>query len=192
MQYTLSVDIGCMVCGMSVSHVLLGLLSRGPRHGYELKREYDDRFPQAKPLPYGQVYATLGRLLRDELVVEGEPAAGDGPDRRIYGLTDVGRAALDVWLADVEPPAPYVANPLLARVVVALLADGAAGDYLGAQRRAHLERMRELTAVKTAPGARLSDVLAADWALSHLDADLRWVDSTAQRLDALTTEVRSR
>lgn len=46
--------------------------------------------------------------------------------------------------------------------------------------------------MKTAPGARLSDVLTADWALSHLDADLRWVESTAQRLDALTTEVRSR
>jgi DNA-binding PadR family transcriptional regulator len=177
---------------MSTSHLLLGLLSRGPRHGYELKREHDDRFPQAKPLPYGQVYATLGRLLRDELVAEGEPAPGDGPDRRVYDLTDAGRAALDAWLADVEPPAPYVANPLLARVVVALLADGRAGDYLGAQRRAHLARMRELTAVKAAPGARLSDVLTADWALSHLDADLRWVESTAQRLDALTTEVRSR
>ena len=177
---------------MSTSHLLLGLLSQGPRHGYELKREHDDRFAQAKPLPYGQVYATLGRLLRDGLVAEGEPSPSDGPDRRVYDLTDDGRAALDAWLADVEPPAPYVANPLLARVVVALLAHGTAGDYLGAQRRAHLGRMRELTAVKTAPGARLSDVLAADWALSHLDADLRWVESTARRLDALTTEVRSR
>ena len=63
---------------MSTPHLLLGLLSRGPRHGYELKREHDDRFAQAKPLPYGQVYATLGRLLRDGLVAEGEPSPGDG------------------------------------------------------------------------------------------------------------------
>lgn len=177
---------------MSIPHLLLGLLSRGPRHGYELKREHDDRFPQAKPLPYGQVYATLGRLLRDGLVVEGEPTPGDGPDRRVYELTDDGDAALRAWLAEVEPPAPYVSNPLLARVVVALLADGTADEYLSAQRSAHLQRMRELTAVKTASNARLSDVLAADWALSHLDADLRWVETTAQRLDALTTEVRTR
>lgn len=177
---------------MSTPYVLLGLLSQGPRHGYDLKREHDMRFPQAKPLAYGQVYATLGRLLRDELVVEDAPEPGDGPDRRVYGLTQAGRTALDAWLADVEPPAPYVANPLLARVVVALLADGAPGDYLTAQRQAHLARMRELTAVKTAPGTRLSEVLAADWALSHLDADLRWVEVAAQRLEALTTEVRSR
>jgi DNA-binding PadR family transcriptional regulator len=53
---------------VSIPYVLLGLLSRGPRHGYDLKREHDARFPQAKPLPPGQVYATLGRLLRDDLV----------------------------------------------------------------------------------------------------------------------------
>ena len=88
---------------MSTPHVLLGLLSRGPRHGYELKREHDVRFAQAKPLPYGQVYATLGRLLRDGLVEEGEPEAGAGPDRRVYGLTEAGQAALRAWLADVEP-----------------------------------------------------------------------------------------
>jgi len=172
--------------------VLLGLLSRGPRHGYELKREHDMRFAQAKPLPYGQVYATLGRLLRDGLLEEGEPEAGAGPDRRVYGLTATGRAALQAWLGDVEPPAPYVTNPLLAKVVVALLADHPAQDYLTAQRRAHLARMRELTVLKTAPGAALSDVLSADWALSHLDADLRWVETTSQRLAALTAEVRSR
>lgn len=172
--------------------MVLGLLSRGPRHGYELKREHDLRFAQAKPLPYGQVYATLGRLLRDGLVEEGDPEAGAGPDRRVYALTAAGRAALDAWLSDVEPPAPFVTNPLLAKVVVALLADRSATDYLVAQRRAHLARMRELTSVKTSVGAPLADVLTADWALSHLDADLRWVRTAARRLEALTAEVRSR
>lgn len=172
--------------------MLLGLLSRGRRHGYELKHEHDMRFAQAKPLPYGQVYATLGRLLRDGLLEEGEPEAGAGPDRRVYGLTAAGQAALEAWVGDVEPPAPYVTNPLLAKVVVALLADHPAQDYLVAQRRAHLARMHELTMLKAAPGAALSDVLAADWALSHLDADLRWVETTSQRLAALTAEVRSR
>lgn len=177
---------------MSISHILLGLLSQGPRHGYELKRQHDARFAQAKPLPYGQVYATLGRLARDGLVVEGEPQPGDGPDRKSYALTEAGDDALRTWLCEVEPPVPFVVNPLLAKVVVSLLADQGATGYLVAQRAAHLARMRELTAVKTAPDAPVADVLAADWALAHLDADLRWVDTTSQRLAALTLEVRSR
>ena len=37
----------------------------------------------------------------------------------------------------------------------------------------------------------LVDALLADHALFHLEADLRWIDLTAARLDALRTEVRS-
>ena len=44
---------------------LLGLLEREPSHGYDLKRDYDMYFGRGKPLPYGQVYATLARLARD-------------------------------------------------------------------------------------------------------------------------------
>ena len=38
---------------------LLGLLDREPSHGYDLKRDYDTYFGRGRPLPYGQVYATL-------------------------------------------------------------------------------------------------------------------------------------
>ena len=50
---------------MNVPCTLLGLLEPEPTHGYELKRAYDARFGVDKPLPFGQVYATLGRLARD-------------------------------------------------------------------------------------------------------------------------------
>jgi hypothetical protein len=33
-------------------------------------------------------------------------------------------------------------------------------------------------------------VLRADYGLFHLEADLRWIDMTAARLDALAQEVR--
>ena len=43
--------------------------------------------------------------------------------------------------------------------------------------------MRELTEVKRTGG--LVDALLADHGLFHLEADLRWIDLTAARLDAL-------
>ena len=61
---------------------LLGLLEREPSHGYDLKRDYDAYFGSGKPLPYGQVYATLARLARDGKVEAGEPEPGAGPERR--------------------------------------------------------------------------------------------------------------
>jgi hypothetical protein len=61
--------------------------------------------------------------------------------------------------------------------------------YLDAQRAAHLQRMRELTALKRS-GA-VVDGLLADHGLFHLEADLRWIDLTAARMDALAEQVRS-
>ncbi|MFD2763827.1 PadR family transcriptional regulator [Micromonospora eburnea] len=178
---------------MSTQHVLLGLLAGGARHGYELKRAHDERLPRARPLAFGQVYATLARLQRDGLVVPAGQEREGGPDRTAYALTGEGRAALDRWLGTVEPPMPHVASTLFAKVVVALLVADAdrARSYLIAQRRAHTERLRELTAVKAAPSASLDDVIAADYAINHLDADLRWLHTTLDRVADWHREVHS-
>jgi DNA-binding PadR family transcriptional regulator len=172
---------------MSTAHVLLGLLAGGPRHGYDLKRAHDDNLPRAKPLAYGQVYATLGRLERDGYVSESGQDRDGGPDRTSYELTDEGRRHLDTWMAAVEPPAPYVTSEIFNKVVVALLAAGAARarDYLVAQRAAHMDRMRELTTAKTTSGATVGDVIAADYAIGHLEADLRWLETTLARVTQL-------
>src|ERR1700731_3620775 len=81
---------------MSVPLTLLGLLEREPSHGYDLKRDYDAYFGRGKPLPYGQVYATLSRLARDGKAIAGPAEPGEGPDRKRYviteeGIADVGR-----------------------------------------------------------------------------------------------------
>lgn len=174
---------------MSTRHILLGLLAGGPSHGYDLKRRHDERFPQARPLAYGQVYTTLQRLVRDGLAeVEGTGSDG-GPERTLYRSTDDGSRELAHWAGEITPPAPFVTNEIFAKVVVAILASADPAGYLAAQRAAHMARMRELTSLKTAPGAGLATVLSADYALNHLDADLRWMTTTAARLTTLTAEV---
>lgn len=172
---------------------MLGLLSRGQQHGYDLKRAHDEQFPAAKPLAYGQVYATLQRLEKQGLVDPVTVERVDGPDRTVYALTDAGRAELHTWLESPEPPSPHVANPLAVKVTLTILAAGEAeaSAYLQRQRAAHLDRMRHYTRAKTAPESSLPEVLAADYALAHLDADLRWIDAALQRVGALTKEITS-
>ncbi|WP_299955829.1 PadR family transcriptional regulator [uncultured Modestobacter sp.] len=177
---------------MALGHVLLGLLAQGERHGYDLKRQYDARFPMAKPIAAAQVYATLERLLRDGLVAPGGTERAGGPDRTAYGMTAAGRQELDEWLAQVEPPSPFVSNPLAVKVTLALLVAGdeRAAGYLQRQRAAHLARMREYTRITTHPDTSLAGVLAADYALNHLDADLRWIDTALARVATLAEELQ--
>jgi len=172
---------------MAVSHALLGLLEAGPRHGYELKREYDERFAGGRPLAFGQVYATLARLLRNGLVEVDAVEAGAGPERKRYAITDLGVTDLDKWLGRPEPPEPHLQTVLFAKVALALLSGRPATAFLDVQRAAHLRRMRELTALKAK--GDLAAKLVADYALFHLEADLRWLELTAARLEELAAEL---
>jgi DNA-binding PadR family transcriptional regulator len=178
-----------MVAVMSVPLTLLGLLEREPSHGYDLKRDYDTFFGRGKPLPFGQVYATLGRLARDGKVVIGEVEPGDGPERKRYVITEVGATEVEAWLTEPVEAEPHLQTVLFATVVLALMLGRPAEQYLDTQRDAHLRRMRELTEIKRSGGP--VDALLADHGLFHLEADLRWIELTAARLDALAEAVRA-
>jgi DNA-binding PadR family transcriptional regulator len=172
---------------MNVPSTLLGLLESGASHGYELKREYDALFSRDKPLSFGQVYGTLGRLERDGYVAVEGTAPGDGPDRKRYVITSSGVALLERWLREPERPDPYLQPVLFTKVVLALTSGRPAAEYLDAQRAAHMAHMRALTAERREGG--LTDALVADYALFHLQADLQWIDLTTQRLDQLAKEI---
>jgi DNA-binding PadR family transcriptional regulator len=167
---------------------LLGLLEREPSHGYDLKRDYDVLFGRGRPLPFGQVYATLARLARDGKVVVGPSEPGAGPDRKRYAVTDEGMAEVEAWLAEPVEPEPHLQTVLFAKVTLALVLGRPAERYLDAQRSAHLQRMRVLTETRRTGG--VVDALLADYGLFHLEADLRWIDITAARLETLSEEVR--
>jgi DNA-binding PadR family transcriptional regulator len=174
---------------MTVPITLLGLLEREPRHGYDLKRDYDAYFGRGRPLPFGQVYATLSRLARDGKVEAGEPEPGSGPERKRYLITEQGVTEVQAWLAEPVEPEPHLQTVLFAKVVLALMTGRPAETYLDIQRAAHMQRMRELTELKRE--GNVVDTLLADHGLFHLEADLRWIDLTAARLEALAKVVRS-
>lgn len=167
----------------------MGILESGPRHGYDLKRIYDERFGHDSPLAYGQVYSTLSRLLKNGLIdIEGVEH-GSGPDRKRYAITADGVADVDKWLAHPEKPDVYLQTKLFTKVVLALLTGRSAAELLDLQRAQHLRFMRELTQRKAT--GDFTDQLICDFSLFHLEADLRWLELTSNRLDQLAKEIRS-
>ncbi len=86
-----------------------------------------------------------------------------------------------------EAPQPRLQATLFIKTVLALLLDEHANECLDAQRAAHIKRMRELTKMRKAGDT--AQVLLVDYALFHLEADLRWIDMTAARLSQLAKEV---
>ncbi|MGD0378456.1 MAG: PadR family transcriptional regulator [Acidimicrobiales bacterium] len=172
---------------MSVPMAFLGPLEREPSHGYDLKHDYDAYFGRGRPLPFGQVYATLARLARDGKAMVGEAEPGAGPDRKRYTITETGKNESEEWLAEPIQPEPHLQTDLFVKVVLSLMLGRPAEKYLDVQRAAHLARVRELTDLKHKGG--VVDALLADHRLFHSEADLRWIDLTAARLAVLAQEV---
>jgi Predicted transcriptional regulators len=73
--------------------LLLGIVARGPAHGYEIITALKERSDGAFDLPEGTVYPVLHRLEHARLLASEWEAAG-GRKRRVYRITAAGEKQL--------------------------------------------------------------------------------------------------
>jgi len=167
---------------MSIRHALLALLTEGTKYGLQLRQEFESRTGEVWPLNVGQVYLTLQRLERDELV-ESDGGERDGP-QKMFRITAAGTDELATWL---RTP-PDLANPprdeLVIKVLVALRLPGVdVPDLLQTHRRHVVELMQRYTHLKAdAAPDDLSLPLVADAELFRLESVVRWIDAAEARL----------
>ena len=84
---------------MAVGHALLGFLSQGPQHGYQLRQALETTFGPEWRVDFGHLYRTLATLRRAGWVAERRVPSPRGPQRRTYRITAAGRAEFARWLA---------------------------------------------------------------------------------------------
>ena len=79
---------------MDIRTLCLGVLMRAPASGYDIKKHFEQAFRHFFPAGYGSIYPALAGLERDGLA-EASAVAQDGrPDKRVYRITEPGRATL--------------------------------------------------------------------------------------------------
>ncbi len=144
---------------MNVKTMCLGVLSIGEATGYEIKKQLEGPFHHFYQASFGAIYPALSALLADGLVsVREEPQDGK-PDKKIYALSETGRAALLAELS--RPPGPdRVRSEFLAQMVfVELLADDLVADFV-ATRLEHYETqlagLRGIDPDRLPPGRRFA------------------------------------
>ncbi len=168
---------------MSIRHGLLALLERGPRHGYQLRAEFDAATGSTWPLNVGQVYTTLDRLERDGLVAQ--DGAPDADGRIAYRLTDAGRAEVSSWFRSPVSAKAAPRDELAIKLALAVTTPGV--DVLAvvqAQRTGTMGQLQELTRLKTRAGAAddLAWSLVLDSLVFRAEAEIRWLDHCETRV----------
>ena len=164
-------------------HAFLALLSAGPAHGYELRQSFEEAFEGIWPsINAGQIYTTLGRLSRDGLVTSEEVSQDDRPNKRVFELTDMGKAELDRWLAEPSAKSRIKDEFFMKLVLAELTGTGDPQQLIDRQRLAYLNDLRSLTVGGGEDEAGPVRELLTEGAALHIEADLRWLDLLQERL----------
>jgi len=99
-----------------IKYILLGFLNYQPMTGYELKQTLDTSVSHFWHAHHSQIYTTLRQMEADGLVVSEFLHSEGQPDRRVYTLTDAGRAELSAWLNQSLTEMSPIKEELLVRV----------------------------------------------------------------------------
>ena len=169
---------------MSIRHSILALLDEGPRHGYQLKTDFEERTGGTWPLNIGQVYTTLQRLERDGLV-SSPTEAHASDDRVVYAITPPGHAVVREWFSTPVRRTQAPRDELAIKLALAVSAPGVEiARLVQAQRTEAVRSLQELTRLKAraTEADDLAWLLVVDALVFQAEAEVRWLDHCEGRL----------
>jgi PadR family transcriptional regulator, regulatory protein AphA len=166
----------------AVTPVVLGMLSLGPRSGYDIKSAVDRSTRYFWAASYGQIYPELRRLEQDGLI-EGEDAPSGGRSRRVYRLTKAGRDALKTWLFGPTVTIELRDESLLRLFFADALPRDEALLLLEGRKKGHEEYLRALREIEARPGEDPPFVdLVLRWGIEFNEWGAKWCEKHLKRL----------
>jgi DNA-binding PadR family transcriptional regulator len=162
---------------LSLKYGVLGLLKAEPLHGYEVKNRFESMLGGTWEVNVGQIYTTLQRLERDRLIRPVGPRGDRG--KQLYQLSAEGQKALDQWLSEPDSGPQQLHEDIYVKLLLATrIANGELQPMLARQKRAYLQRLRDLNRLeeRARRDGRIDLARLVRGALLHTEADLKWID----------------
>lgn len=175
---------------MTIKYAILGFLSWRPFSGYDLKKLFADSLSFYWSGNNNQIYRTLVQLHNEGLVTVEVQVQADRPPRKVYTITEQGRAALREWVVSA-PELPQLRNTFLVQLAWADQLGDAELDGLLAQYEHEVEmqllmcreqaRRGGTNPARTARESYLWTMIAENWVASY-ESELAWVRRLRQGL----------
>jgi len=179
------------------AYVILGMLTLGPRTGYEIKSLVDVSTRFFWAASYGQIYPELNRLEGLGLI-RGERDDADGRRRKAYELTADGERALHEWLASDDPLHFELRHEGILKLFFADGLDDAGRVQLLRSMRAEHERVRdELRAIEPKAIAKQEEqdrdmpLFVLHWGIEYQEFIIGWCERMEQEFAARAAAERS-
>jgi DNA-binding PadR family transcriptional regulator len=177
---------------MSLDYAILGFLNYHPYTGYDLKKIFDTSIRHFWPADQSQIYRTLSKLTESGWAEMEKVPQDDRPDRKVYHITDSGRAALREWIAGPPP----LDAPRSAPLIQVFFSGQLSNEELLAKFEGYAAIMRAILAQYdqvpgqlgpfqqeiTSPREHFFWMLTLENGLASMRANLAWAESIVERL----------
>jgi PadR family transcriptional regulator AphA len=177
---------------MSLEFAVLGFLNYHPYTGYDLKKIFDNSVQHFWHADQSQIYRTLARLTEQGHVEMEKVPQESHPDRKVYHITDTGRAELLKWLAGPPPLGENRSAPLIQVFFSGQLSDEEIlvkfEGYAGIMRSilaqydqvpAQIEPFQQEI---TSPREHFFWLLTLENGIANMRANLAWAESVIARI----------
>jgi len=179
-----------------IRYILLGFLNYQPMSGYDLKQILDHSTAHFWHAHHSQIYTNLRQMEEEGLVTSQFIQEEGQPNRRIYHVTEMGKAALKGWL---DRPMQEM-SPIKEELLVRLFFSGQRESHqiiaeLQHQRRLHLQRLKEYENITVRMGDEKKPIeleresrfwhATIQLGLRYEKAYLEWLDETIQMVESL-------
>ncbi len=169
---------------MDAKTLCLGVLTLGDMTGYEIKRHFEQAFSHFFVAGYGSIYPALGALTRDGLVTCVDVVQEKRPDKKVYSLTEAGRAAFQESLLSTPPRHKVRSEFMLLLYFSDLLPAGHLQGVI-AQRAADIETLLGVVdAYEQCDCPRPGDALLIGFSRATLEAQLEFLRQILDTHDA--------
>ena len=166
---------------MNIRSLCLAILSMGDASGYHINKLFQGPFSHIYEASYGSIYPALGQLTKDGLLTCTALAQEKKPDKKIYSLTQTGRAALMDELALMPGPDRVRSDFLVTMLFAHLLAPGHVSEAIDKRLETYGELLQQLESGEL-EGEELpkSNVACADfvhgYGVAMLKASLAYIE----------------
>ena len=177
---------------MSLDYAILGFLNYGAFSGYDLKKAFDASIKHFWSANQSQIYRTLSRLSENAWVAMDVVEQDDRPDRKVYHITETGKAALHEWLSAPLPLEIEHSATLIQIFFSAQLDDAVVLAALQQQAEILRARLAQFEAIPKQAQPYIQQInsprdvffwnLTLEYGIQLNQAKLAWVEETMRKI----------
>jgi PadR family transcriptional regulator, regulatory protein AphA len=166
---------------MAYKFLILGLLADRPMSGYDIKKQVKLTLGAITSASYGTLYPTLHKLLSEACVQMEEVPQRSRPSKKVYYITDKGRADLKEWLKQ-----PALADQIRREFLLKLYLSKNLGEQellsIISNRLAETAKVLKALEADRKNANTTQQGWVVDYALRLCEAEVKWLEQFEAQL----------